>query len=140
MEYFFVNTSHSSKRLLTLSLVFTALVAIVAGYLLWATTGERQVAGCGEGSGCDAVLGSRWAGSPTHKQSPPAWRLSIVCVRLCDGEGLSVVGCQLLACAAMPVGLSRMVGNGQSDSEEPTTDNHQPGAGSAAHAGLSVQL
>jgi uncharacterized membrane protein len=55
-------TKRKHNRLLTGSLILATLAAILAGYLLWATTGERaQVFGCGEGSGCNKVLRSRWS-------------------------------------------------------------------------------
>jgi len=56
-------TSNSrSSKFLTWSFIFTAAAILVAGYLLWATTGVRnQLVGCGAGSGCDDVLGSRWS-------------------------------------------------------------------------------
>ena len=53
---------HKRKILLVCSLVFTASAAIIAGYLLWAATGDRdRVFGCADGSLCDKVLGSRWS-------------------------------------------------------------------------------
>src|SRR5688572_10659929 len=40
-----------------------ALVALaLTGYIFWTTISESaQLAGCGEGSGCDAVLQTRWS-------------------------------------------------------------------------------
>jgi uncharacterized membrane protein len=57
-----MSTSHTPRRFLTWCLIFASMATLIAGYLLWATTGDRgQVLGCGPGSGCDKVLGSRWS-------------------------------------------------------------------------------
>jgi uncharacterized membrane protein/protein-disulfide isomerase len=52
------------KRLVALArtiAIITALAAASAAFLLWQSTGDLSVAGCGAGSGCDAVLSSRWS-------------------------------------------------------------------------------
>ncbi len=57
-----VMVTQKKKTFLNLCLVFSVLATIIAGHLLWATTvGQSGVYGCGEGSACDDVLGSRWS-------------------------------------------------------------------------------
>src|SRR5580698_544682 len=60
----FPSTSPASPtRLTRLSLAFFSLLGcVVAAYLLSVSRAHRHLpAGCGQGSGCDEVLNSRWA-------------------------------------------------------------------------------
>ena len=37
------------------------LALLGSSYLAWAAFSDSPIAGCGTGSGCDKVMGSRWA-------------------------------------------------------------------------------
>jgi uncharacterized membrane protein/protein-disulfide isomerase len=45
----------------TLIAALSAAAAILAAFLLWQSFSDASVPGCGAGSGCDAVLSSRWS-------------------------------------------------------------------------------
>jgi uncharacterized membrane protein/protein-disulfide isomerase len=54
-------TPHKPPRWLLVARSLLAIAAVCAGYLAWVSFHHGSVVGCGTGSGCDAILQSRWA-------------------------------------------------------------------------------
>ena len=98
----------NSRLLLWAALVFLTLAMAGAAFLLFKTLTNGPIAGCGEGSGCDAVLKSRFAyllpGVPVTIPALLVYGLFLSCLlRRKDSAGWRLT---TLACALLIVGAA----------------------------------
>ena len=72
------------RRFKTLLLPLCAACLLLAGWMVYHAIAGGQLAGCGAGSGCDAVMGSRWAwvlrGVPVALPAAVVYALLIICL------------------------------------------------------------
>ena len=76
------------RRFKTLLLPLCAACLLLAGWMVYHALSGGQLAGCGAGSGCDSVMGSRWAwtlrGVPVALPAAALYALLLVCVLFLD--------------------------------------------------------
>ena len=72
------------RRFKTLLLPLCAACLLLAGWMVYHAIAGGQLAGCGAGSGCDAVMGSRWAwvlrSVPVALPAAVVYALLIICL------------------------------------------------------------
>ena len=72
------------RRFKTLLLPLCAACLLLAGWMVYHALSGGQLAGCGAGSGCDSVMGSRWAwtlrGVPVALPAAALYALLLVCL------------------------------------------------------------
>ena len=72
------------RRFKTLLLPLCAACLLLAGWMVYHALSGGQLAGCGAGSGCDSVMGSRWAwtlhGVPVALPAAVVYALLLVCI------------------------------------------------------------
>ena len=72
------------RRFKTLLLPLCAACLLLAGWMVYHALSGGQLAGCGAGSGCDSVMGSRWAwtlrGVPVALPAAALYALLLVCI------------------------------------------------------------
>ena len=78
------------RRFKTLLLPLCAACLLLAGWMVYHALSGGQLAGCGAGSGCDSVMGSRWAwtlrGVPVALPAAALYALLLVCVLFLDSK------------------------------------------------------
>ena len=79
------------RRFKTLLLPLCAACLLLAGWMVYHTLSGGQLAGCGAGSNCDAVMGSPWAyvfrTIPVSLPAAVVYALLIVCVLFLEDSG-----------------------------------------------------
>ena len=79
------------RRFKTLLLPLCATCLLLAGWMVYHTLSGGQLAGCGAGSNCDAVMGSPWAyvfrTIPVSLPAAVVYALLIVCILFLEDSG-----------------------------------------------------